>query len=384
MPRPDARVLIWVTHLLGTGHLFRALEIARALRQRGAAVKLVSGGFPVAGVDTDGVDVVQLPPVRSSDDAFSGVLQATDDVPDTDYMRRRQEMLLDVAREFRPTVVVTELFPFGRRKFRSEIIPLLDWCKGLAHRPKVVCSIRDILQPPSSKDKAAAAVDTFTARYDVCLAHGDRGIANLEDSFSLPDTIAGRVVYTGYIARAAETGSGRDADGEILVSAGGGAVGTRLYEAAIEASREGALRWRILVGQNVAEEAFSSWTSSRHDRLLVERARADFPAMLDFARLSVSQAGYNTVAESLASGVPCVLVPFRGSGGETEQEERAGRLQEAGRAVVLGEAELDGAGLRKAVDSALADMPVRFEPVPANGADRSADMILSLPEEPTS
>lgn len=384
MPRPDARVLIWVTHLLGTGHLFRALEIARALRRRGAAVTLVSGGFPVAGADMDGVDLVQLPPVRSSDDAFSGLLQTTGETPDDDYMRDRQGMLLDVAREFHPTVVITELFPFGRRKFRSEIIPLLDWCDSLPDRPTVACSVRDILQPPSSKDRATAAADRFSASYDLCLVHGESRVAKLEDSFPLPHTISDRVVYTGYIARPAEMNSGRDADGEILVSAGGGAVGTRLYEAAIEASREGSLRWRMLVGQNVSDEAVSTWTSRSPDRLLVERARADFPAMLHFARLSVSQAGYNTVAESLASGVPCVLVPFRGSGGETEQEERAGRLQEAGRALVLRETELDGNSVRNAVDSALANMPVKFDPVPADGAARSADIILSLAEKTSS
>ncbi|SDR63313.1 hypothetical protein SAMN05519103_08478 [Rhizobiales bacterium GAS113] len=56
------RALIVVTHLLGVGHLARAALIARALAERGAEVRLVSGGRPSETVDLAGLDLVQLPP----------------------------------------------------------------------------------------------------------------------------------------------------------------------------------------------------------------------------------------------------------------------------------------------------------------------------------
>ena len=49
----SARVMIVVTHLLGIGHLNRALTLARAFRGKGASVRLVSGGMPVAHLGFD-------------------------------------------------------------------------------------------------------------------------------------------------------------------------------------------------------------------------------------------------------------------------------------------------------------------------------------------
>ena len=40
------RVLFWVQHLLGTGHLRRALTVSAAMAERGLAVTLASGGPP--------------------------------------------------------------------------------------------------------------------------------------------------------------------------------------------------------------------------------------------------------------------------------------------------------------------------------------------------
>ena len=59
------KVSIVVTHLLGTGHLARALTLGRAYGAAGHDVQVVSGGMPAPQLNSDGVDVVQLPPLRS-------------------------------------------------------------------------------------------------------------------------------------------------------------------------------------------------------------------------------------------------------------------------------------------------------------------------------
>ncbi|MES1152130.1 MAG: glycosyl transferase, partial [Dongia sp.] len=68
-------VLIHVQHLLGIGHLQRAVEIAVALRKAGARVVLASGGTPVQPVEArataQGVELVRLPEARSADVHFS-------------------------------------------------------------------------------------------------------------------------------------------------------------------------------------------------------------------------------------------------------------------------------------------------------------------------
>src|SRR3546814_1376067 len=76
------------------------------------------------------------------------------------------------------------------------------------------------------------------------------------------------------------------------------------------------------------EDDFRASAASAPDGVAVERARSDFVDLLCRARLSISQGGYNTLMEVLATGVPGVVVPFAG-GSETEQrsEEHTSELQ---------------------------------------------------------
>ena len=57
------RILFYVQHLLGIGHLMRAGTLARALEAAGFDVLIVSGGTHVPGFDPGAARVVQLPPV---------------------------------------------------------------------------------------------------------------------------------------------------------------------------------------------------------------------------------------------------------------------------------------------------------------------------------
>ena len=59
------KVMIVVTHLLGTGHLSRALTLGRAFQAAGDRVQIISGGFPAPQLDTDGMNILQLPALRS-------------------------------------------------------------------------------------------------------------------------------------------------------------------------------------------------------------------------------------------------------------------------------------------------------------------------------
>jgi predicted glycosyltransferase len=64
-------IMIYVQHLLGIGHLMRARLITEALAGMGYDVHLVSGGMPVGGRMPRGVRMVQLPPIRVSDNSFT-------------------------------------------------------------------------------------------------------------------------------------------------------------------------------------------------------------------------------------------------------------------------------------------------------------------------
>jgi predicted glycosyltransferase len=350
------KVFFHVQHLLGIGHLKRAATLARALRRDGFDVLLASGGAPVPGID-----VFQLPAATSPD--LKQLLDEGGKPVDEAWKARRRGMLIEAFRRFAPDVLVVELFPFGRRQLRFELLPLLDEAKGKL----VVCSVRDVLQPRPAREEEA--LECFAHYFDHLLVHGDPRIAR----FGSAARLAGKVHYTGYVVEE-NTAQGDAGSGEVLVSAGGGAVGRRLLEAALEARPLSALRsqtWRILTGMNF--QGLELLQARAGDGVIVERFRDDFTLRLRNCVLSVSQAGYNTVVETLQARARAVLVPF--AAGEVEQRARARLLEERGLVQVVEEAVLTPAALAAAIDRAAGAPRPAPGAVDLDGAQASAALL---------
>lgn len=342
------KVMIVVTHLLGTGHLTRALTLGRAFAAAGDQAVLVSGGVPVGHLDFDGVDLVQLPPLKSDGVDFSRLLTAEDVVADAGYLDARQGALIDAFARARPDLLITELFPFGRRILRREFTALLDATKTAA--VPVLSSVRDILAPPSKPAKAALADDLVAAYYSGVLVHSVAEIAALELSWPVSDLLKKRLYYTGFVAPAAPEAhpDGIGAD-EILVSAGGGSVGDHLFDAALGAAAlDHGRRWRLLVGGSDARVA--DLRARAPDNCTVDAARPDFRQMLRGAAVSVSMCGYNTALDVLQTGVRAVFVPFD-AGDEVEQGLRADALAVQAGIAVLRAGDLTAQGLVDALRS---------------------------------
>src|SRR5690606_20975828 len=108
-----------------------------------------SGGSPAPLAKTDGATLVQLPPVRTRGTDFRTLLDEAGEPVTEARLARRREMLLDSLRTFRPDILVTELFPFGRRVLAEEFMALLEEAHGMRPRPLILSSVRDILVAPS-------------------------------------------------------------------------------------------------------------------------------------------------------------------------------------------------------------------------------------------
>ena len=369
--------MIWVQHLMGIGHRRRAAAIASALAERGAGVALVSGGGGCPEVDPDRVRVVALPAARAADASYRALVDENGREVDDAWRAARRDMLLAAFAGHAPHVLVTETYPFGRGLLRFELEPLIEHARGA--RCRLVSSVRDVLQPPSKPARARAAADRVLECYDAVLVHGDPAFVRLDASFPETERIRERLRYTGYVAQ----GSGRTAppgagEGEIVVSAGGGVVAHRLVDTALEsARREPLLRWRILVGPNAGTDALAGWRRDAPQNAMVEPNRADFRSILSRARVSVSQAGYNTVTDVLATGVRAVLVPFSAEG-EREQSIRSAVLAQAKLACVVAEDRLTAAALLEAVRGAPAALKPSSCRIQLDGAAQSADAILEI------
>lgn len=375
-------VLIHVQHLVGIGHLMRARLVAEALAAAGFDVHLVSGGLPVNERLPAGVRTVQLPPLRVTDGNFA-VLRDPEGRPvDDAYRARRRDLLLAAYEAAAPAAVILETFPFGRRALRFELVPLLERIAAARPRPVICTSVRDILQQGKSAEREREMLESANRWLDAVLVHGDRRFARLDETFPRAPELVPPVHYTGFVA-APDAQSGPRATaarGEVVVSAGGGAVGAGLLATAIEARSRSRLRhltWRLLAGANASDESLQRVVRDAGPGLVVERARPDFPALLAGALVSVSQAGYNTVLDVVRSGARAVLVPYA-EHGETEQTARAKRLAELGLAIVVDPAGLTPAALADAVDVAAEREPWGRWDFDCDGAGRSAAIVEAM------
>lgn len=380
MTRP--RVLFYVQHLLGVGHLYRACHISRAMAAAGMDVHLVSGGMPVPGLDVPGVILHRLTPLMCRDGDFRTLLTQDGSPAGNDFKQERSRQLLSIFNEIHPSVLVTEAFPFGRRQMRFELDPLLERARAARPSPLVVCSVRDILQAGDRPERARETANAVNAFFDHVLVHGDPGFAALDKTFPLAGEIASKLRYTGMVAdpdRQAPAWAGNE-HGEILVSAGGGAEGHDLLAAAVEARAMTSVRerhWRLLAGPNLAATWRERLSEATRDGITVEPNRPDFPSLLAGCALSISQAGYNTAVNLFECRCRSVLVPYAAHA-QTEQTVRARRMQELGLAKMVDPENLSPASLAEAIDAAMeAPSPPRPGSIALNGAQTSAKLVAS-------
>lgn len=371
------RVFFYVQHLLGIGHLARASRIANALAEADFDVTVVTGGTPVTGFPGPRVRHIALPAITSGDAGFSGLVDLDGNPVDDTFRDNRRDLLLSAFRESKPDIVIIEAFPFGRRQVRFELLPLLDEIAATQPKPLVVTSLRDILQEPSKPGRDEETVATIKQYCDRVLVHGDPAFARLEDTFPLAAEIADKIIYTGLVA--APPPAKPEQQFDVIVSAGGGAVGNALIRAALEASKaiDGTLSWALITGPNLPQSDFDAIEADAPPNVAVHRFRPDFASLLAGAQLSVSQAGYNTVCDILRAGCHALLIPFT-AGGETEQTVRAERLAKLGLAHVLTEDDLSPESMTAAIRSALTATGKPPHSLDLDGAHRTAEILRDL------
>jgi predicted glycosyltransferase len=362
----SARVFFYVQHLLGVGHLRRAALLARALSAGGFDVLLVSGGAPTKALALGGARFHQLPPLRATDMRLK-VLAHPDGVPvDPAFRLARLKGLVRLLRAEAPDIVVTEQFPFGRTQLRFELLPLVEAALALRPRPLIVSSVRDVVRESATPQRIEEMLEAFDRYFDFVMIHADPDLVSFDRSFAAWDRIRARAHYTGYVVEPdlLQPMTGGAGTGEVVISAGGGAVGGPLLRAALAARPLTSLAgrtWRLLVGANMPADEQEELRRKAGEGVIIEPARPDFAVLLRNATLSISQGGYNTLIETLCLADRAVIVPFA-AGLETEQTRRAALLAERGMIQVVTEKALAPETLAMAIERALAGPSIRSFP----------------------
>ncbi|MBD1854828.1 MULTISPECIES: glycosyltransferase family protein [Leptolyngbya] len=363
------RLMFYCQHILGMGHLVRSMEIVRGLVPD-FQVCFINGGEIVEGFEVPStVEVVNLPAIKT--DSEFQELQVVDSnytLEEVQEMRRAE--LLRVFDRFQPDVFMVELFPFGRRRFSFELIPLLERAK--TRGTKVVCSLRDIVVTKSDRTKHEEKVCKLMNQYfDLLLVHGDPQFQPLEETFSRVEDLSCEVQFTGYVVQSqpetvADCSSLNLDRPLILVSVGGGRFGHELLDCVVEAAPilkhqiphqiqmfTGPFMpdWKLLELQSHAASCSNINVNRYTPHLLSYMRRAD---------LSISMSGYNTTMNVLTTGVRAMLLPFTGND-DQEQRIRAQKLANLGVVEMIQPEDLEPHRFAKKVITYLQQQPSRSQ-----------------------
>lgn len=360
------RILFYSQNVLGVGHLFRTLEIMRALP--GHDITLVTGGAE-ADLPLPKNAVQERLPGLMMDPEFSQLAPVSGNASVADVFAKRTEEFMRIMKSVRPHVFLVELFPFGRKKFGTELVPVLERVRaGDFGNCKAVCSLRDILVEKADQDKYERRVlDTLNPLFDALLVHADPSLVRLSETFSHIEDISIPLHYTGYVTpQPIQPPRRQDSIPQIIASAGSGSVGQELLHATISASEilhtTMPHELKIFSGPYAPKDDFEKQTAAARSssHIQVERFSAHFPELLANADLSVSLAGYNTNMNLLAAGTYGLVLPFAQN---REQRMRAERLQQRGALRIVEQHDLKPERLAGLMGTALS------QNTPAHGID---------------
>jgi predicted glycosyltransferase len=329
-------LLFYCQHSLGMGHLVRALTLAHKFVECFHVVFLNGGRFPEHLTPSADIEIINLPPIGMAED--NQLYSQDEQCSLLEAQALRREMILTAFEHYQPDVILIELFPFGRKKFAGELLPLLKSAKRrIENRPLVLCSLRDIMvgarkDQSRHDDRARWLVDRY---FNGVLVHSDPKFASLEESFKPSRLLKTPVFYTGFVLPGNTIQTKGVRQRRVLVSAGGGMVGAPLFHVALKAQP---LLWSklnlpmtLVAGPFLPEE---DWLDLKAQAvgcpgLTLQRSVSDMSLLLATHSVSVSQCGYNTVMDILKSGIAALVVPFA-LGQEDEQSNRAQRLSKLG------------------------------------------------------
>ena len=175
------KVMFYCQHTLGMGHLVRSIEIVKGLIPY-FQICFINGGQIIKEFEfPPEIEVINIPAVKT-DTEFNQLQSVDDNLTIEQAKTTRKEILLNVCDRFKPDILIVELFPFGRKRFNFELIPLLQ--KAKARNITVVSSVRDILVTKQNQQEHELRVCNLIDKYfDLVLVHGDPDLIKIDQSF---------------------------------------------------------------------------------------------------------------------------------------------------------------------------------------------------------
>ncbi len=324
-PRP--RILYYCQSLVGVGHLTCSLRVIEALLPH-CDVDLIYGGLdaalPPAQAGFKSLRLHTLLHDEDSGEFFDPEPQAGHSIDQIWAARAAQ-----IQAFMRPPyqAIVVEFYPFGRRRFKPEILGLFKSVQDTSGPVPIFTSLREVLVPRALENEKRM-VATVKKHIHTVFVRGDPELIRLDETFSLAPELGPQILYTGYIAPPAPTQRPQRKP-QVLVSQGGGNVGRELLQAAIGvAALMPTYQFLLATGSRTpAPELLALRQLVRSKNVQIVPFLSDFQRQLMQSVLSISMGGDNTLLDVLAARTPALAYPYQGN---SEQGFRIRKFTQAG------------------------------------------------------
>ena len=366
------QILYYCQSLVGVGHLTASLQIIRELLDH-SDVDLIQGGLDVgAAWAHPGFRKLRLPTILIHDQ--SGELY------DPDGQRTLEELWIARAEKMANFLrwpyhaIVVEFFPFGRRRFKREILDLFHKVRARCGPVPIFTCVREVLVAEDIETERRIA-QWVTDHIHTVFIRGDAEVIRFEETFSLADLIVDRLHYAGYLS-AARPPHGTARKKQILVSQGGGNVGRELLEAAIRAAPLlPDYLFLVAAGSRTSEAQINNLKNlARSSNVQIVPFLQDFQQHLLASALSISMGGDNTMLDVISTRTPALAFPYPGN---TEQDVRITKLALKGFVHALSVADFPAERLRNRIEVAL-KAPYPESAIAMNGAINMSEKISTI------
>ncbi len=368
------RILYYCQSLVGLGHLTCSLRIIEELLAH-CDVDLVHGGLD-GGVVPARAGFRSLRLATLLHDEESGALFDPEGRRSIDQIWADREQAIAGFLRMPCHAVVLEFYPFGRRRFKPEIMGLLGAVRERCGAVPVFTSVREVLVP-RALDNERRMVKSVKKHIHTVFVRGDPQIIGFGETFSLAHEIADRLLYTGYISPSLPEPAARPArQRQVLVSQGGGHVGGELLQAAIgTAALMPELSFLLAAGvRTTPAEIDRLRLSARSSNVEIVPFLADFQQQLMRSAVSISMGGDNTLLEVLSARTPALAYPYQGN---NEQGFRIGKFADKGLLQALRPEDLAADRLKEKIERALR-IPLPSHRIVVDGARTTSAHIRAV------
>jgi predicted glycosyltransferase len=310
------RILTYSHDGFGLGHFRRNSRLIRSLLGElpDARVLMVTSSPASPRFELPArVDYVKLPSLAkvANDNYVSARLGLDRD----EVASLRSALVAAAVEQFEPDLVLVDFYPLG---VNGELSAALGRVRTRHPSTRVVLGWRDILDHPDQVRREwgdTGQIEAIDQLFDKVLIYGCQDVYDPISEYHLPAGIADRTTFTGYlfdqdpsrsVARSNEAP-------RAVCTLGGGEDGRAVAWAFLEAmSHLGPEGWigTLVTGPLMpAHEHRDLAEAAARQGITCVPFVEDMSELLDGADVVVAMAGYNTVCEVLAVGVPTVVIP---------------------------------------------------------------------------